>query len=86
MGEIADMMLSGLMCEGCGVWMDDLQEPGYPRRCYSCRREERVPRVKPNFNAPANSAKVACEVCGRHVKAVGLADHMRDKHAQGKPE
>lgn len=36
MGEIAEMMLNGLMCEGCGEFMDDHEEPGYPRRCAAC--------------------------------------------------
>lgn len=39
MGEIADMMINGLMCEGCGEYMDDHDEPGYPRRCESCARQ-----------------------------------------------
>jgi hypothetical protein len=50
MGEIAEMMLSGIMCEGCGVFFDDMDEPGHPRRCTGCRREERQgerPRSKP---------------------------------------
>lgn len=36
MGDIAEMMLSGIMCERCGEWMDDFQEPGYPRYCHGC--------------------------------------------------
>ena len=44
MGEIADSMLDGEMCEGCGEWMEDFLEgkeaPGHPRRCPSCEEEE----------------------------------------------
>lgn len=49
MGEIADMMLDGTLCEGCGEIMDDMIDghdededqdeddaPGYPRRCAAC--------------------------------------------------
>lgn len=43
MGEIAEMMLDGTMCEVCGEWMDDVLEcndvftpPGHPRRCAGC--------------------------------------------------
>jgi hypothetical protein len=76
MGEIADMMLDGYLCEGCGVYMGG--SFGGPRRCSGCKQEERSGPV--NFAAPRNPAKVACPECGRHVKAAGLADHQRDKH------
>lgn len=40
MGEIADMMLEGLLCEGCGEAFDDVVDgadaPGFPRRCPTC--------------------------------------------------
>jgi hypothetical protein len=36
MGEIAEAMLSGLFCEGCGTVFDDFEEPGLPRRCEAC--------------------------------------------------
>ncbi len=40
MGEIADMMLDGTMCEQCGVWVDDGKDgPGYPQLCAECQRE-----------------------------------------------
>jgi hypothetical protein len=32
MGEIADMMINGEMCEMCGVVLDG-ESPGYPRYC-----------------------------------------------------
>lgn len=32
MGEIADMMINGDMCEMCGVWLDGDGE-GFPRYC-----------------------------------------------------
>ena len=39
MGEIADMMLDGDLCEGCGEYMGG--GSGYARRCYSCRASEK---------------------------------------------
>lgn len=37
MGEIAEMMLDGTLCEACGTVMDDMMEgnepPGHPRYC-----------------------------------------------------
>lgn len=49
MGEIADMMLDGTLCEGCGELMEDLIDdesdelddpPGHPRRCASCQGDD----------------------------------------------
>lgn len=81
MGEIAEMMLDGTLCESCGVFLE-ASGPGYPRRCRSCSGAH--DRTEARFSQPSNPAKVACKVCGRHVKAVGLADHMRDRHPSGK--
>ena len=32
MGEIADDMINGFVCEMCGTFLDG-EEPGYPRYC-----------------------------------------------------
>lgn len=80
MGEIADMMLDGTMCQGCGVWLHGGEDgPGYPGFCSDCKPKQRS-------LAPSNPApKVACPTCGKRVKAVGLKDHQRDAHGV-KPE
>jgi hypothetical protein len=41
MGEIAEMMLDGLMCERCGEWIGDHDGsegdgPGFPQLCPGC--------------------------------------------------
>lgn len=38
MGDIAEMMLEGTLCEGCGVYMGE--GDGYPVRCEDCTTEE----------------------------------------------
>lgn len=38
MGEIAEMMLDGCLCAGCGEYLG--ADNGYPEYCASCRREE----------------------------------------------
>lgn len=38
MGEIAEMMLEGLLCQCCGSLID-MEEPGYPRSCEDCVAE-----------------------------------------------
>jgi hypothetical protein len=35
MGEIADLMIEGEICEGCGCELGG-EAPGYPRRCSGC--------------------------------------------------
>jgi len=71
MGEIAEMMLDGTLCQSCGEFMGE--EVGYPRFCASCAQElgELHGEVK---------VKVPCPTCGKKVKAAGLADHQRDVH------
>jgi hypothetical protein len=44
MGEIADQILNGDMCEGCGEWMGE--GDGYPRRCPGCLHEENEAKEK----------------------------------------
>lgn len=43
MGDIADMMMEGILCHGCGGLMDDVTEDspiaGYPRLCEDCEGE-----------------------------------------------
>jgi len=54
MGEVADDMLNGIICQSCGVWMRDCfsedgmdlnadifdHPPGHPRTCKGCLEEE----------------------------------------------
>lgn len=39
MGEIADMMLDGTLCEMCGVFLNE-EPQGYPCRCEDCEAED----------------------------------------------
>lgn len=70
MGEIADMMLDGTLCEACCTPIGDGQSPGFPRYHKRC-----IPSAH-----QATSSKVKCPDCGKKVKPVGLADHQRDAH------
>lgn len=88
MGEIADMMLDGTLCEGCGVYLGATMD--VPTLCPSCaqdRRSDGHEVVKgasgyvdagPIVRTPA--VKVQCPICGKKVKQFGLADHQRDVH------
>jgi hypothetical protein len=80
MGEIADAMLDGTLCEGCGVYMGD--ECGYPVRCDVCgpADDDNLP-ISSRAQTHANPLKTNCSVCGKRVKRVGLKDHMRVVHS-----
>lgn len=73
MGEIADMMLDGTLCEGCGVYVG--QSRGYPRKCRDCQKDDHIA-------ASSNAQKTNCPICNRRVKVIGLADHTRDAHGK----
>ncbi len=93
MGEIAEMMLDGTLCAGCGEYLGESTD--LPTYCADCAKDmkqdgrmvkgtgvghgfydlgKRPDPLKP---------KVKCKICGRRVKDIGLANHMKDAH--GKP-
>ncbi len=81
MGEIADMMLDGTMCQGCGVWLHDGEDgPGFPSFCRDCEQQEKIHEIDQGARQLAAQAKVKCPTCGKRVKALGLKDHQRDAH------
>jgi hypothetical protein len=45
MGDIADMLLDGTLCEICGEYIDD-EEGGFPRLCASCKQDQKKERAK----------------------------------------
>ena len=72
MGEIADMMLDGTLCQGCGGYIGEAVD--YPRYCSDCEPdEERFVKV----NA---SSKIECPECGKKVHESGLNQHIAAKH------
>ncbi len=38
MGDMAEAMLDGTLCEVCGSFIDG-EIPGYPRKCEDCENE-----------------------------------------------
>jgi len=93
MGEIADMMLDGTLCAGCGAFLGE--DTGFPCYCVGCAGEmRRTNKVKGTGagrgymdlgKRPAPPiAKVRCPVCAKKVKHNGLADHQRDAHGVAK--
>lgn len=72
MGEIADMMLEGTLCAGCGEYLGNGIGDGVPCYCARCQR----------LMAQHDPAKAKCPECGRKVKAIGLDQHIRDVHGK----
>lgn len=80
MGEIADAMLEGDLCAGCGCYMDSDGE-GFPRYCSADCAPENYKNMAPEM--------ARCHVCKKLVKAVGMRQHLADKHdgpPVGKPK
>ncbi len=87
MGDIADMMLEGLLDEETGEYIGDINEDrfgsastGFP---VSYEREARE-KKKANIARNAAQKKTKCPICGKKVKVTGLAMHTRDVHGAGK--
>jgi Zn finger protein HypA/HybF involved in hydrogenase expression len=91
MGEIAEMMLDGTLCEGCGVYLGG-ERWEVPLLCNDCaadrRRDGRDVRRVGKFWQDCGATvaerpvtqKVTCPTCGKRVKSTGLADHVRVVH------
>ena len=74
MGDIADMMLEGVMCQGCGEFMGEGN--GYAVFCGSCQKENGcdVHGDKPK------KEKIQCSDCGKWVSEIGMPQHKIAKH------
>ena len=79
MGEIADMLLDGILDMDSGEYIgDENQElfgsksPGFPRK----RGDQRGMLVSDKWE------KVPCPQCGKKVKKIGLPQHIRAAHSR----
>ena len=71
MGEAAEMMLDGSLCEHCGAYVGEAV--GYPRSCSVCRSLDL---------GGLQSRTAVCPQCGKRVKQKGLNQHIRDAHKE----
>lgn len=86
MGDVADAMLGGELCEMCGVYLEGEAE-GIPRYCSAqCAKdrgaapEQVVVKAKHSWVPQPKKPKAQCPVCKQWIKQVGMTDHVRDKH------
>lgn len=82
MGDIADMMMEGVLCIRCGTAFPGRSVSGHPRACRDCQREEAVdqygnPKAQ-TLPEVGRSGKRSCPICGKRRK--GLVQHMKDAH------
>lgn len=76
MGEYADLMLEGHICQHCTAPMQEAS--GYPQSCIDCRSFDRdLAPAEPKANS---KTKAACPICGKKVKLIGLDQHRRAAH------
>jgi hypothetical protein len=78
MGEVAEDVMDGMLCQHCGEWFADVlmgaDAPGYPRSCARCKHQDK------DFHPQPPPEKVSCDICHKRVKATGLHDHKRAVH------
>lgn len=83
MGEYAEMMLDGTLCEGCGTYIDDF-DAGFPRycskQCAKDRGADMLTMTRKERHAALNPARTNCPQCKKRVKVTGLSDHIRAAH------
>lgn len=82
MGEIAEMMLDGFICEQCGEIIGDMdtgEGAGFPGLCAGCASE-----AKPEPQPKLKDKRFRCTDCNRRFSSeAARCDHIRDKHMKG---
>lgn len=83
MGDIADMMLDGTLCQMCGEFMGS-EGDGFPIVCGGCQATQDVDEFGISLDEPTpqktKKPKVSCQICGKKVKKIGLGQHLKDVH------
>lgn len=84
MGEMAEMMLDGTLCECCGTFIDFDGGDGLPRYCsMQCARDRgahQLTMTRKERHAANHIPRTNCPICSKRVKAAGLQHHIRDVH------
>lgn len=80
MGEIAEMMLDGTLCQGCGVFLSE-QPAGHPCCCVECAPDfdESESPKKNSSEGLQKQQRVKC-TCGRWIAPRGMQRHIHDFH------
>ena len=73
MGEIADMMLDGTLCQVCGVYMGE--GDGFPVTCRACSDGDEEPEME-----KPKKKKHPCPICG--ARKVNVSAHIKAVHTE----
>lgn len=77
MGDIADMMLDGTMCQGCGEFLCDGEDgPGYPGYCSSCQPRQ----SKPKKQHKSGKARKASDGQKDFPEVAAIVERLRMKY------
>jgi hypothetical protein len=79
MGEIAEMMLDGTMCAGCGEWLNDGEDgDGFPEYCATCLPDY----AEEHRDGPAHPATKATRSPGRWLQSISdsTVDKVNEAH------
>lgn len=78
MGEIAEMMLDGTMCAGCGEFFHDGDDSSFPRYCAGCSPDyEDVPVPKNLKSASRSLQSVMQSTIDRAISGVEDCRNVR---------
>ncbi len=76
MGDIADQIINGEICEMCQQATEDCPV-GWAFTCSECRDES--PELILN---EINKQKVDCPICGKRYKKTGIYNHTQSAHPE----
>lgn len=77
MGDLSDMILDGILCEGCGSYIDD-EELGFPRKCDDCVRFDERLNKKPPLKQKSLTDDEA-ELLVNYLKTVAVKGLKKDR-------
>ncbi len=75
MGEVAEMMLDGTLCERCGGIIDG-DTPGFPRLCEDCAKDEVEQNIE-EIEYDFNFNKVGIEKLAEQVMVQGTTKQKK---------
>ena len=56
MGEFAEMMLEGILCQCCGEYIGDSSVGGFPEYCASCEKD--APQARGNQKSTSHNKQI----------------------------
>lgn len=86
MGEIAEMMMEGVLCQTCGEYMDHAQaQQGYPVSCPGCIAAGDAPKDPPQAR-PQNEEGVSAKTLKNRRKRQRYRANKRRKEEAARRE